>query len=158
MIDYGHNIGGFEEVGKFVQKLKAKRLVGVIGVPGDRTDGTIIRAAAKCGEIFDRIYLKEDDDLRGRASGEVADIMYTEILKSHDAADVRKILSEAEALKAAVSEAEEGDFIIHFYEDLTAVMEIINSHKQQNTGKLLYYSSSECSAEMSEKHERVLQG
>ena len=38
MLDYGHNIGSYEAVGKFVRKLDASRIVGIIGMPGDRTD------------------------------------------------------------------------------------------------------------------------
>ena len=75
MLDYGHNVAGYEQVIHFLEGQRAKRLVGVIGVPGDRRDDAIGRVGALCGSHFDRIIVKEDIDLRGRAPGEVANIL-----------------------------------------------------------------------------------
>ena len=75
MLDYGHNVAGYEQVIRFLEGQRAKRLVGVIGVPGDRRDDAIGRVGALCGSHFDRIIVKEDKDLRGRAPGEVANIL-----------------------------------------------------------------------------------
>jgi cyanophycin synthetase len=84
ILDYAHNPAGYREVSKFIKKvnLNHKRLVGIIGMPGDRLDSSIWEVGAICGSLFDKIYIKEDNDLRGRNPGEVADILYDAIIKN----------------------------------------------------------------------------
>jgi len=136
MIDYGHNFEGYEEVGKFIKKLNVPRAIGIIGVPGDRLDDQIFSIGAKCGEIFSKIYIKEDRDLRGRRPGEVANILYKGLLSTnYNTQNIRIILSEVEALKTAISEAEDGDFITLFYEELNPAVELINELKSKEMDK-----------------------
>jgi len=52
MLDYGHNPAGYLEVMKFLDKIDAKRLVGVIGMPGDRDDLSIYKAGEICSKCF----------------------------------------------------------------------------------------------------------
>ena len=47
------------------------RLVGIIGVPGDRLIRDMIEVGGICAGIFDKVYIKEDKDLRA-AAGETA--------------------------------------------------------------------------------------
>lgn len=130
MIDYGHNIGGYEEVGKFIRNMNVPRSVGVIGVPGDRPDDQIFNVGAKCSEIFTKVYIKEDRDLRGRKPGEVADILYRGLLSTNfNPENAKIILSELDALKTAIAESQEGDFITMFYEELNPAIELINEIK-----------------------------
>jgi len=69
MLDYGHNIAGYSYVIDFLKKQNAKRLVGVIGVPGDRQDESVKKVGALCGQHFQKLIIKEDADLRGRKPG-----------------------------------------------------------------------------------------
>jgi cyanophycin synthetase len=136
MVDYGHNIEGYEEVGKFISKLNVPRAIGVIGVPGDRLDEQIFNIGVKCSEIFSKVYIKEDMALRGRKPGEVANILYKGLLSANFNADNIKIVpSEIEALKTAVSESEDGDFITLFYEKLTPVINLITQLQNEELNK-----------------------
>lgn len=143
MLDYGHNPAGFEEVIKFVKKLNAKRYIGIIGMPGDRQDSSINSAAKICAEAFDRLYIKEDADLRGRGSGEVAGIFYDAIIKCVvPKENVEVIYSEGKALEKAILDAQPGDFIVMFYEDFEASLKIVKELREEIQG------SSERSEEM----------
>lgn len=140
MIDYSHNIAGYSAVIKFIQKVKAKRLVGIIGMPGDRMDSNIREVGALCAKAFDKIYIKEDMDLRGRKKGEVAllfeeSIVNTGIKKEN--AEV--ILSETAALEKAMLDAQPGDLIVLFYEELDPAVRLITKMKneQEETNKLI---------------------
>jgi cyanophycin synthetase len=130
MLDYGHNISGYEEVGKFVQNQNTSRLIGIIGVPGDRSNESIIKIGKLCSKIFDKIYVKEDVDLRGRKPNEVASLLYNAITNNNfSKSDVKIILNEIDALRVAIAEAQESDLIILFYEDLEPALELIEKAK-----------------------------
>jgi len=139
MLDYGHNPAGIQEVVKFIKKLEAKRFVGVVGMPGDRLDSSISRAARICAGAFERLYIKEDSDLRGRDAGEVAQIFYDAIIKCGvPKENVEIVYSEGKALEKAILDAQPGDFIVMFYEDFKTSLDVINELRteiQNNTVK-----------------------
>lgn len=126
MLDYSHNPAGYREVVKFVEKVEAKRLVGVIGVPGDRDNSSIYKVGEISGRHFEKIYIKEDNDLRGRAAGEVANILYDAVIKSGIRKDgVEIVYSEDKAVEKAILDAKPGDFIVVFYEDFELASEVV---------------------------------
>jgi len=129
MLDYGHNPASYECVADFLRKLKCKRLVGIIGVPGDRQNELAAEVGRICANNFDKIYIKEDVDLRGRDAGEIAGILYEAVIKEGmDSSNVDIIYSEGRALEVAIENAEEGDFITVFYEDYEELLNVINSY------------------------------
>jgi cyanophycin synthetase len=130
VVDYGHNIAGYQAVLKSLKGFDAKRLVGVIGVPGDRTDESIIKIGSICAQGFDEIYIKEDVDRRGRSEGEVARLLETGVQSVQNfASNYKIILNEGAALKEAMENAESGDVISVFYEDYNTIMQAIESFK-----------------------------
>ncbi len=116
ILDYGHNPAGFEEVFKFMKKIQGQRFVGVVGVPGDRSDQLIIRAGKIASNYLDVVYIKEDQDLRGRDTGEVAELIIKGLKNSHFKGYHSYISKESEALKMALHNARSGDVIVCFYE------------------------------------------
>ncbi|WP_148133895.1 cyanophycin synthetase [Candidatus Formimonas warabiya] len=127
MLDYGHNIGGYQSVIQFLQTTGAKRLVGVIGVPGDRLDKNIIEVGKISAQGFSKLIIKEDQDLRGRKPGEVARLLYQGAMEGGAAKEnMEIILSETEALLAAVKKAAPGDLIVVFYEKFEPLFDLVN--------------------------------
>jgi cyanophycin synthetase len=124
MLDYGHNVAGYEKVIQFLEVQGARRLVGVIGVPGDRRDDAIGQVGDLCARHFDKLIVKEDADRRGRAPGEVARILQS-AAKKVKASDVEVVLPEVDALKAAMDQAQQGDFITVFYEKYEPLKKLI---------------------------------
>ncbi len=132
MIDYSHNIAGYCAVIKFIQRIKAKRLVGVLGMPGDRLDSNIKEVGELCAKSFGKMYIKEDIDLRGRKKREVAELLERSILDSGAIREnVEIILSETEALEKAMLDARPGDMIALFYEELEPVIQVITKFKKE---------------------------
>ncbi|MCI1966540.1 MAG: cyanophycin synthetase [Oscillospiraceae bacterium] len=128
MLDYGHNRPGYETVICACGGMAHNRLVGVIGMPGDRSDAAIRDTAHLCAKSFDQIYVKEDEDLRGRGKGEVAGLFYkTIVADAFPRAKVTILEKETDALKDAVVHAEDGDLIVAFYEQLEPMKEILLS-------------------------------
>lgn len=128
LLDYGHNCAGYEAVLTFLAKLKPARKVGIIGMPGDRLDKDIFTIGVLCGEGFDKIYIKEDKDLRGREPGEVADILAAGVRAGSATIEIQVIRDEVQALEAAIAAHWQGDIIAIFYEEFLPVQQVIDSH------------------------------
>jgi cyanophycin synthetase len=71
LVDYAHNPAAIEGLIDFAMNLPATGRVAVVTAPGDRRDEDI-RDAGRLAALFDRVIVKEDDDRRGRAPGEIA--------------------------------------------------------------------------------------
>lgn len=128
MMDYGHNPAGYQQALKTCRTLASGRLIGVIGMPGDRPDDAMRDVGKQCAQVFSRIIIKEDKDLRGRAPGEVADIFLRAIKKTgFPASEVIIIENELNALKSAVADAVPGDFIAVFYENYAMIKGYLES-------------------------------
>jgi cyanophycin synthetase len=134
MLDYGHNPAGYENVIKTCENLEHNRLVGVIGMPGDRLDSAIQEVGRLAAGAFDRMIIKEDADKRGRERGEIAHILFDAAIQSGFPASRAVVIEdELEALKKAVAEARSGDLIVVFYEKLRHLqryLEDIGAKKQ----------------------------
>ncbi len=128
MIDYGHNPAGYRQALKTCRALSSDRLIGIIGMPGDRSNDAMRDVGKQCSNVFSRIIIKEDEDLRGRSPGEVADIFRRAIEESgFPAANVKIIENELDALKSAMADAVPGDFIAVFYENYTIIKDYLES-------------------------------
>ena len=129
ILDYGHNIEGYRAVLKCLKKIKDKRVIGVIGIPGDRKDNMALSVGKLCGKYIDRIYIKEDGDKRGRKKEEMARLLEKGVLLSGEKKFYKIILDEKEALKEALKTSLKGDIIVVFYEELQPLIDVINEYK-----------------------------
>ncbi|MGK7945830.1 MAG: cyanophycin synthetase, partial [Microcystaceae cyanobacterium] len=127
LLDYAHNPAGYEAVGGFVKNWTGQRL-GVVGGPGDRRDHDLILLGKIAAQVFDRIIVKEDDDKRGRETGEAADLIVKGILQENPNAKYETIISEREALEMGLDEVEKDGLVVIFPESVTRAMEQIKQH------------------------------
>lgn len=128
VLDYGHNIEGYKAVLKGAQNITHNRLIGVIGVPGDRTNSSVEEVGKIAGENFDYIYIKEDRDRRGRNVGEIAKLLERGVIKSgFDHKKIGIVLDERDALEKAIESAKPGDLIITFFEEYNPLVELVKN-------------------------------
>jgi cyanophycin synthetase len=140
LLDYGHNFSGYQSVIQFVSTLNAARLVGVIGMPGDRLDRSIFEVGKISGQAFSKLYIKEDIDLRGRPEGEVASILYHGAISGGaNENNIEIISSELDALKAAINGAFPGDLIVMFYESFETAFQLIQEHINDTSQPISQY-------------------
>lgn len=133
ILDYGHNSAGYRAVLSAVRTFGAKRLIGVIGAPGDRTDETLLDLGRIAGEGFDALYIKEDRDRRGRAKGETCALLAEGARRAGaKARAMTLLLDERAAVRRALTDAEAGDLIVIFYEDYDGVREEIEAYKRSS--------------------------
>lgn len=128
MLDYGHNEPGYHRAIEACSALGYQRLLGVIGMPGDRSDEAMRSVGRLCNNAFAEIYIKEDHDLRGRQPGEVASVFYDEIIGNGCKGEHLEIIhDEVDALKAALGHAKSGDLIVVFYEKREPLLDYLLS-------------------------------
>lgn len=127
IVDYGHNEAGFLSVAEMARNIGADRLVGIIGVPEDRSDDLIRKAGIAAGKSFNHIYIKEDMVPRVREPGEVASLLEKGVKEVGKDIEVEIILDETQALNIALQRVEEGDSIVIFYEKLEPVLEVLEN-------------------------------
>jgi cyanophycin synthetase len=126
VLDYGHNMDGYRAVVESIKAMCSKRIIGVIGVPGDRLDSNIFQVGKIAGENFDYIYIKEDIDKRGRKPEEVAKILESGVMtSSFNSNNVEIILDEVEALNKAIDNANPGDLVIVFFEEYEPLLSLV---------------------------------
>jgi cyanophycin synthetase len=134
ILDYGHNLASYKAVFSSLKNIEHNKLIGVIGAPGDRLDSFMLEVGKYAGENLDYIFIKENEDKRGRAIGEVADIVEKGVLKSRfPSTNIKKVLVESEAFKAALDFAQPKDIIIIFIENPKPFIDIMREKTKLNT-------------------------
>ncbi|MGF1540663.1 MAG: cyanophycin synthetase [Pleurocapsa sp.] len=124
LVDYAHNPHGYQAVGNFVRNWDGQR-IGVVGGPGDRRDEDLIALGQIVAQIFDRIIIKEDDDSRGRAKGEVAELIAKGIHQENSHAVYETILDEVKAIETALARAEKHNLVVVFPEKVLQAIALI---------------------------------
>lgn len=126
ILDYGHNIDGYKSVLEGLTQIKHNNLIGVIGVPGDRLDRNTLEIGRISSSYFQRIYIKEDKDRRGRLLGEIAELLKKGALDSgFKCENIKIVLDEKDALEEALEYANPGDIVIIFFEHYAPLLKLV---------------------------------
>ncbi|MBL0389087.1 cyanophycin synthetase [Tumebacillus sp. ITR2] len=129
MVDYGHNPHAFQAICEMAGRMPNVRVTGVVGVPGDRNDDIVSESGRAAAQGFHRLFVKEDVDLRGRRPGEVATLLEQAIHSVSPDKECRVIHNEVQALEAALSDLQDGELVVVFYEKLAPVMDVLRKHE-----------------------------
>ena len=123
IVDYCHNAPAMVALGDFVDRffedstpMERPQRIGVVATAGDRRDQDMIDLGREAARHFDRIIVREDVRLRGRAPGETAGLI-VQGAKQAQAEGCRLkqyevVLDEIEATKVAVESANPGDLVV----------------------------------------------
>ncbi len=131
MVDYGHNSDAFDAICRLTSNWKDRRVTGIVGVPGDRDDKVIVHAARIAAKGFNRLIVKEDHDLRGRAPGAVAGLLRDTVREESPETECEVVLDEVEALRRAINEMIKGEVIVLFYEKLRPIERLLREFAAQ---------------------------
>jgi cyanophycin synthetase len=125
MVDYGHNPDAFKAVADMAALWHGRRVTAILGVPGDRDDELIKESGRVAARGFQRIIIKEDEDLRGRRKGEVAGLLCRTVNAESPERECMTVLDEIEAFSSELGEMKQGDVIVVFYDKLEPVLEVL---------------------------------
>jgi cyanophycin synthetase len=113
VMDYCHNVAGLESMADFVNRLGAPHAIGMIAMPGDRQDSDIKAFAELAAKTFDQLVIREDVNRRGRANGEIAELLRRTAVESGMATErIQIVLEEIDAVNAAIESAERDDLVV----------------------------------------------
>jgi cyanophycin synthetase len=107
--DYGHNPDAIIALVKAVKNLPAQRRLVVISGAGDRRDQDIRQQTEILGDAFDEVILYQDQCQRGRADGEVLDLLRQGLQGAKQVKNTQEITGEFLAIDTALAQVQPGD-------------------------------------------------
>ncbi|HEV3468201.1 MAG TPA: cyanophycin synthetase [Pyrinomonadaceae bacterium] len=131
MLDYGHNPEAFGAVCRMAARWEGLRVTGIVGVPGDRSDELIEEAGRAAARGFSRVVIKEDEDTRGRARGEVAERLRLAVAAESPGRECLVVLDEAEALRGELAGLGPDEAVVMFYDKLAPLLRVAEEFKAE---------------------------
>jgi len=125
VLDYGHNPDAIAKIGELINSFGSYSKTAVFGLPGDRSDELIQLSAHTVARHFDKVVLKDDTDLRGRAIGEIPLTVSETFKSSYPHLKHEIILNDRAAMKAALEQISENEIVVIFFESLSPVLEVL---------------------------------
>ena len=126
LVDYGHNAAALHATGQMVAAVWDGEPVAAITLPGDRRDDLVAESAEAIATWFGTVIVYEDDDLRGRAPGEMRELIAAAMRKIRPGVHVTSADGPADALRAAVSLAT-GAPVLFLYEKLDPALAALDA-------------------------------
>lgn len=129
LLDYAHNRAALTALARLLVTMRGDgdaRVIGMIGIPGDRRDCDLVDIGAISGRMFDVLMLRENVDLRGRPPGEANALMRQGALAAGlDPAAICLHDGELEAAAACLAAARPGDIVVLTPTDVDAIWRIV---------------------------------
>ncbi|TYK43538.1 cyanophycin synthetase [Actinomadura decatromicini] len=127
LVDYAHNPAAVAAVGALVARRWRGGGVAAVTLPGDRSDELVGETARALAATFGRVVVYEDEDLRGRRSGEMTRLIVQGLrearpdVRAHPAGDLKG------AVASALDIAAPGEPVLLLYEKLQPVLELLET-------------------------------
>jgi cyanophycin synthetase len=128
MIDFAHNPNGYRGIEDFLSSVDAVRKIGIISGVGDRRDEDIRECARIAGRMFDHVVIRQEKHLRGRTEKEIISLIVDGLKESNTNVSYEVVTLEVEAIKHAISIAEEGTFIIALSDVIDNAIDIVQNY------------------------------
>jgi cyanophycin synthetase len=128
MIDFAHNPAGYRGVEEYLESVESNHKIGIIAGVGDRRDEDIIDCAVIAARMFDHIIIRQEKHLRGRTEQEIIDLILKGIASVDKKVTYEIIKLEVDAIKHAISIAENGTFITALSDVITNAIEVVQQH------------------------------
>lgn len=138
MVDYAHNIDGFLELKKFMDKTHAACKVGIISVAGDRRDEDIITMGRLSAQMFDEVIIRHDHDLRGRTKESITELLTKGLQEVSRYIPIKIISEEMDAIAYCMENAKKDSFIVDCTDAVKESTEYLarKVEEEKNSGNL----------------------
>lgn len=125
VLDYGHNVSALRALVDAVKGMGARRNTVVYTAAGDRRDQDIRDQGEMLAEFFDEIFTYEDQCRRGRAPGEVTQLLCEGIRGARRSPRVRECNSEVHAIETALRELRPGELLLCQVDQVDEMLEFV---------------------------------
>ncbi len=135
VMDYGHNPDALTNMAAMLAQMRKryKRVIGVLGGTGDRRDEDLVELGQLAGGMVDHLFVKQDENLRGRPSGEAAGLIREGAVRGGlNESKISVVLPEPEAVDAAMRMAQPRDLVVIFADLINDVWQQITSFNGHN--------------------------
>ena len=128
IVDYAHNIAGLNAFFETANHFRQGVATTVLSSPGDRQDHEIREMARIAIKNSDRVIIREDEDLRGRAPYETANMMHAAALKEKggNGKQLSIITDELKAYHEAWNLSKPGDSLFFLYEKFSVFTDFLS--------------------------------
>lgn len=131
LIDFAHNPAGYEAIEDYLGNIEATKKIGIISGVGDRRDKDIQECGKIAGRMFDYIIIRNEKHLRGRPEEEINGLLISGIQEAGKDVSYEIIPKEIEALKHAMSMAEEGTFITALSDVVSNAIDLVQEYQNK---------------------------
>jgi len=111
IVDYGHNPSALEALVAALDQFPSTRRTAVFTAEGDRRDQDIIRQAEILAHAFDRVFLYEYKDLRGRQPGVIPALLRRGLEQGRRVTEITPVRND-EAIEVALRSLRPGDLVL----------------------------------------------
>jgi len=119
VLDYGHNAAALHATGETVATVWDGEPAAAITLPGDRRDDLVAESAVAIATWFSRVVIYEDEDLRGRAPGEMREMITRSMRNARPDIHITHAEGPHDALRDAVA-LSAGAAVLFVFEKLAA--------------------------------------
>ncbi|MHB8973713.1 MAG: cyanophycin synthetase [Pirellulaceae bacterium] len=131
VLDYGHNPSAMRALAQALDHFPHARRVCVMSAAGDRGDDSIMRQAELMANACDEFILYETAACqRGRADGEIFQLLRRGLAKGNRAARFREISGELPAIEAALKELRPGLLLLVIHDKVDRSLEFVTRYLQ----------------------------
>lgn len=132
LVDFAHNPAGLQLLCDFVSKLDGTPKIGIISGTGDRRDDDITELGRIAARYFDEIIIREDEDLRGRTSKELQDLILKGINEtSQKQIQVTTVLKQKDAILYAYQHAPAGALVTVMCDVVPEALAVVKQIKEE---------------------------
>lgn len=135
LVDYCHNPAGLVAIKEFIDNSSYLYKTGIICGIGDRREEDSFELGRLSAELFCKIIIREDTDLRGKAAGETSAIVKRGIESSCFNPPVVCIPHEKQALLFAMENALPGTLVMLCVEHIEEITSLLKSMQLKEKGK-----------------------
>lgn len=125
LVDYCHNPAGLVAIKEFIDSSSYLYKTGIICGLGDRREEDSLEIGRLSAELFCKIIIREDADLRGKAAGESSEIVKRGVQSSCFNPPVVCIPNEKQALLFAMENALKGTLVMLCVENIEEVISLL---------------------------------
>lgn len=128
ILDYGHNPDAISAMGELLNKLGGYKKTVCFSLPGDRADHILEMSGEKMAQIFERLVIRDDHDLRGRKPGAVPQLIANLVKRRFPQTQVHISANESDAVERVLGLIKKNEIVVIFYDSFQSVMPLIRQY------------------------------